>query len=122
LRSKQNLAAERRLETHFWSNDEKEKWIQNFVERETALERKRVQDPETVIMQGMTTAENGCATSGKHTTSFEVKFNAIEDSLCDLASSDDEQDGEHEDDDEEDTELGQLSHDDEHGWVMGTKH
>jgi len=47
-------------------------------------------------------------------------LNAIGDSLSDLASSDDEEDGEDEDHDEEDTELGKLSEHDEPGWVMGT--
>ena len=46
-------------------------------------------------------------------------LNAIGDSLSDLATSDDEQDGEAREDQEEDTELGKLS-DDEPGWVMGT--
>ena len=42
-------------------------------------------------------------------------LNAIGDSLSDLVSSNDEQDGEDEEDDEEDTELGKLSDDDEPG-------
>jgi len=46
-------------------------------------------------------------------------LNAIQDSVSDLTSSDDEEDGQHEED-EEDTELGNLSDDDEPGWVMGT--
>jgi len=85
------------------------------VERETAVARKRVQDAETAIMQDMTTAENGGATTGKPETTFEEMLNAIGDSLSDLASSDDEQDGEDEEDDEEDTELGKLSDHDEPG-------
>jgi len=43
---------------------------------------------------------------------------AIRDSLSDLASSDNGEDGDDEDDEE--TELGQLSEDDEPGWVMDT--
>jgi len=46
-------------------------------------------------------------------------LNAIGDSLSDLACSDNEEDGEDEDI-EDDTELGELSEDDEPGWVMGT--
>jgi hypothetical protein len=42
----------------------------------------------------------------------------IGDSLSDLASSDDGEDGE--EDDDEETEQGNLSKDDEPGWVMGT--
>jgi len=77
--------------------------------------RKRVQDAETAIMQDMTTAETKCATTGRPETTFEEMLNAIGDSLSTLASSDDEQDGEHKEDDEEDTELGKLSDDDEPG-------
>jgi hypothetical protein len=40
LRSKKKLAAEKRQETHFLSTEVKEKWIENFVERETAVARK----------------------------------------------------------------------------------
>jgi len=47
-------------------------------------------------------------------------LNAIGDSLSDLASSQDEEDGEDKDDDGEDTGQGKLSDDDEAGWVMGT--
>jgi hypothetical protein len=92
----------------------------NFVERETAVARKRVQDAETAIIEDMTTAETECATTGKPKTTFEEMLNAIRDSLSDLGSSDDEQDEEDKEDDEEDTELGKLSDDDEPGWVVGT--
>jgi len=40
LRSKKKLAAEKRRATHFLSNEEKEKWIEVYVERETAGARK----------------------------------------------------------------------------------
>ena len=36
-----------------------------FVERETAVASKQVQDTETAIMQEMITAENGGTTTGK---------------------------------------------------------
>jgi len=120
LRSKKKLVAEKRQEMQFLCNEEKEKWIEDFVERETAMARKRVQEAETAITQHMRTAENGCATTGKPETMFEEMSNAIGDSLSDLASSDAEQDGEDEEDDEENTELSKLSDDDEPGWVMGT--
>jgi len=51
LRSKKKLAAEKRRETHFSSNKEREKWNQDYVERETAVERKRGHDAETAVMQ-----------------------------------------------------------------------
>jgi len=65
-------------------------------------------------LKDMTTA------NGKPETTFEEMLNAIGDSLSNLASSDDKQDGEAEEDDENDSELGKLSDDDEPGWVMGT--
>jgi len=57
-------------------------------------------------------------TTREPATSFEEMIIAIGDSLSDLASSGNEEDGEDEDDEE--TEQGKLSEDDEPGWVMGT--
>jgi len=122
LRSKKKLSAEKRQERYFLSNDEKEKWIKDYVQRQTAVAGKRVQDAETAIMQelnDMTTAENVGVTTRQPQTMFAEMFNAIGDSLSDLASSDEAQDGEDEEYDEDDTELGKLSDDDEPGWVMG---
>jgi len=85
------------------------------MERETAVARKRVQDAETTIIQelnDMTTAENVGTTTGKPETTFEDMLNPIGDSLSNLASSDEEQDGEDKEYDEENTELGKLSDDD----------
>jgi len=46
------LVAERKRETHIFSNEEKEQWIENYVERETVVAaRKRVEDAETAIKQ-----------------------------------------------------------------------
>jgi hypothetical protein len=94
----------------------------DYLERETAVVRKQVQDAETAMMQelkDMTTGKSAGATTTKPGTTFEEMLNAIGDSLSDLATSDDEQDGEEEEDEDEDPELGKLS-DDEPGWVMGT--
>jgi len=85
------------------------------------MARQWVQDVETAIMQqqeDMSTAENAGATTRKPENTFKEMLNAIRDSLSDLASSNDEQDGEDEAADEEDTELSKLS-DDASGWVMG---
>jgi hypothetical protein len=93
------------------------------VERETAVARKRVQDTQTAMMQEqehMVNVEKGRSTTTKPEIAFEEMLNAIGDSLSDLASSEDEEDGEDEDVDEEDTGHGKLSDDDELGWVMGT--
>jgi len=117
LRSKKKLAAEKRQETHFLSNEEKEKWIEDFVERATAVARNRVQDAETAIMQDL---KDMTTTTRKPETKFAEMLHAIGDSLSNLASSDDEQGGKDNEYDEEDTELGKLSDDDEPGWVMGT--
>jgi hypothetical protein len=120
LRTKKQVAAETTQETHFLSNEERQKWIEDFVERETAVARKRVKDAQTAIMQDMMTAANRGATTGTRKTTFEDMLNMIGDSLSDLASSDDEQDGEDKKDDEDDTMLCKISDDDEPGCVMGT--
>jgi len=116
LRSKKKLSAEKRQETHFLSNQVKEKWIKDYAERETAVARMRVPDAEN----DMRTAENAGATTRKFNTTFEGMLNAIGESLIDLACSDDAQRGEDKEDDEEDSELGKLSDDDETGWVIRT--
>jgi hypothetical protein len=67
----------------------------------------------------MTTAESAGGTSRKPETTFDEMLNAVKESLSNLLTFEDEQDGEDEEDEEEDTELGKLSHD-EPGWVMGT--
>jgi len=123
LRSLKKVAAGRRRETHFLSNKEKEKWIEDYVEGETAVARKRVEDAETAIKQrqgDMRNAEKAGLTTTKPEITFEEMLNAIGDSLSGLARSDDEEDGEDEDDKEEDPVGGKLSEDDEPGWVMGT--
>jgi len=123
IRSKKKPSAEKRQETHFLSNEEKEKWIEDYVDRETAVARKWVQDAETAIMQEQEhkrNVEKARSTTTKPETTFKEMLNAIGDSLSDLASSKDVEVGEDDDDDEEDTELAMLNEDDEPGWVMGT--
>jgi len=121
LRCKKKLAAEKRRETHLLSNEEKEKWIEDYVERETAGARKQVEDAEAAVQQeqdDMTQAEIAGLMSREPEKTFEEILVAIETSLSDLASSDDGEDGEEEDDEE--TEQGNLSEDDKPSWVMGT--
>jgi len=121
LRSKKQLVAEKQQETHFWSNEDKEKWIEDYVERETAGARKRVEDAEAAVQQEQKDTrytENVGLTNGDPEKTFQEMMVAIRDSLSDLASSDDGEDGE--DDDDEEKEQGQLSEDDEPSWVMGT--
>jgi hypothetical protein len=97
--------------------------MEDYVERETAVARKRIQDAETAMMQeqeDMGNIEMGRSTTTKHEMTVEEMLNSDGDSLSDLASSDDEEDGEDDDDDEEDTGNGKLSEADEPGWVIGT--
>jgi len=106
---------------HFLSNEEKEKWIEDHVERETAGARKQVEDTEAAVQQeqdNMTHADIAGLTSRQPERTFEEMQVAMGYSLSDLACSDDGEAGEDEDDEE--TEQGKLSEDDKAGWVMGT--
>jgi len=121
LRSEKKLAAEKRRATHFLSNEENEKWIEDYVERETAGARKQVEGAEAAVQQerhDMKHAEIAGSLYREPETTVDEMLVTIGDSLSDLASSDEGEDGENEDDD--DTEQGKLSEDDEPGWVMGT--
>jgi len=123
VRSIRKVLAEKQPETHFLMNQHKVKWIEDYVDRETIVATKPVQDAVTAIMQEkehIRNVEKAWLTTTKPETTFEEMLIGIGDSLSDLASSEDQGDGEDEDDDDEDTELGNLSEDDEHGWVMGT--
>jgi hypothetical protein len=119
-RSKKKLVVEKLRETHFLSNEEKEKWIEDYVERETAGARKRVEDGEAAVQQeqdDMAHAEIAGLPSREPEKTFEEIMAAIGDSLSNLASSDDGEDGE---DENEETEQGKLSKNDKPGWVVGT--
>jgi len=121
LRSTKKFASENRKESHFLPNEEEEKWIEDYVERETAVGRKRVQDAEIGIMQElniMTTVENIPVKTRKPESTFGAMLNAIEDSLSNPASFGDKQNGEDEEGNEDATELGKLTDDDEPSWVM----
>jgi len=106
---------------HFLSTNEREKWIENYVESETTGARKQVQDGEVAISQQQKdteTAEKMGLTPRDPTIVFHKMMSSFGDSLSDIASSNDGENGEVEDDEER--EQGQLSKDDEPGWVMGT--
>jgi len=51
LRCKKMLAPEKRQDTHFLSNEEKDKSIQDYVERETTGARNQVEDAEAAVQQ-----------------------------------------------------------------------
>jgi hypothetical protein len=100
LRSKKKLAAEQRRETHSLSNEKKEKWIEDDVERETTGARKRFEDAEAAVRQQqdyMTHAEILGLTSREPEKTLEEMLAAFGVSLSDLAISDDGEDGEDED-------------------------
>jgi len=118
MSSKMKPAAGKRRATHFLSNEEKEKWIQDYVQRETAVPRKQVEDAETAFKQkqdDMRNAEKAGLTTTKPETTFEEMLNAIGDGLGDRASPDNGEDVEDKDDDEEDPPRGKLSEDDDPG-------
>ena len=96
--------------------------MKDYMERETAVASKRVQDAETAIIQelkDMTTNDNLGATTEQPKTRLQEVLNAFGDSLSDFASSDDEQNGENKEDDGNNTEHGKRSDDDKPGWVIG---
>ena len=84
-------------------NDEKEKWIKDYVERETAVASKRVEEAKRAIEQepdDMRNAEKAGLTTTKAEATLEEMLNAFGDSLSDLATSDAGEIAEDEDDDE----------------------
>jgi len=85
------------------------------VDRETPVVRRRVQDADTAIMkeqEDVGNAEKERSTTRTPEKMSQEMFHAIGASLNNLASSDDEVDGNDEEDEEEDTGRGMLSEDD----------
>jgi len=120
---KTKLEAGKRRETRVLINDEKEKWIKDYVERETAVASKRVEEAKRAIEQepdDMRNAEKAGLTTTKAEATLEEMLNAFGDSLSDLATSDAGEIAEDEDDDEWDPGGGKPSNDDEPGCVTGT--
>jgi len=122
LWSKMKLSAVKWWDTHCSSNKDEEKSIKDYVDRETVVATKWVEDTETTMMQeqeDMKNAEKAQSTTRKPIKPLEEMLDDIGHSLSDLATSDDEENGADRDD-EEHTELGKPSEDDEFGWAMGT--
>jgi len=110
MRSKEKLAAEKRRETHFLSNEEQEQWIEDYCDRETAGARKRVDDAEAPVQQeedDMKHAEIVGLTNRESEKTFGKMMVAVGATLSDLASSNNGEDVEVEDDKE--TEHSMLS-------------
>jgi hypothetical protein len=90
------LSAEHRWDTNFVSVEDNVQWKEDYAERETVVARKRVPDTETAIIQeqeDMRHVEMARSTTTKPEATFAGMLNAVEDSLSNLASSDDEEDG-----------------------------
>jgi hypothetical protein len=118
LQSKKKLAAERRQQTNLLQSKDNEKWIEDYVERETAVDKKQVEDAKTAIKQeqnNTTSGESGRLTCREPRQMIEEILDPIGDCLSHLPSFDDKQDGEV----DEDTEQGKLSEDDDPGLEMG---
>jgi hypothetical protein len=96
--------------------------FEDYVDRETAAARRRVDVAETVIEQEKNnmriTAQAGLTTR-KSKTVFKEIFNSIGDSLRDLACSTNGEDGEGGHNNEENTELGTMTKDEQPRWVVG---
>jgi len=119
FRSKKQLVAKKGQDMHFISNAEKEKLIKDYVERETAQARKRVDDAEAAITQEQTDqrpAENAGLTTREPKKPFQEMMVAMGNGQSDRASSDDGEVGQDEADAQ--TKLGKRSEDDEPCWVL----
>lgn len=74
------LSEEKWQEGHIVCNADTEKWVDDYVERETAAARMWVHDTEAVIRQELTdikTAKNTGTTARKPQTTFGEEMNAI---------------------------------------------
>jgi len=88
LRSKKKLAAEKQQGTHFLRNEEKEQWIEDYVQRKTAGARKWVEHAKAAVLneqKDMKYAEIAGLTNREPEKTFQKIMVALGDSLGDLA-------------------------------------
>jgi hypothetical protein len=105
---------------HFVSNKVNKNWIEEYIEREFAGARNRVEDAEAVVPQqqeDMKHAEIAGLINREPKKTFGEMMVIMTESLSGVGCSDDGEDGEN--DDDEETQQGKLSEDDKPGWVMG---
>jgi len=101
------------------NDEEKEKWIENEMQRETTVAGQWVEDADTTIKwegEDRRSAESGGLRSREARQTFEGMLNAIRESLRDLAISDYFEDEEV----DEGTDQRKQSEHDKHGWVRDT--
>jgi hypothetical protein len=121
LRSKKKIAAGKMKETQSMGKEEKERWIANYVERETLAARKRVEEAQAAVQRAQNKSEkseNELPAVVRQQQTFEEMLDAIGDSLSDVASSDD--DLEEEEEEEDDDEDSVAEDEAEPGWVAGS--
>jgi len=119
MQSKIKLAAEKRRQTFVLSKIQKREWIEDYVERETAVAGTRGDNAETVFKhewEAIRNGDNAGLTTRESEEMFQELIMAIRGSIRDLASSDNEVDTD--DADGVYTELGKLREDDEPSWVV----
>ena len=113
--------ANTKWETYFLSHKENEKWIEDYVHRDTTMATKQVEDAETVNQQqqdDMTNDQKALMTTRKPEETIALLLNPLRDSLRDVTCSDDKEDTEEEEVDDDDTVLGRLSNDYKPGCVI----
>jgi hypothetical protein len=120
VRPKTKLLAETQPVIHFLLNEEKVKWIEDSVQQETPGARIQVEHAEAAVQQKQDNtiyAQIAGQTNPEPTNPFEEMKGAFGDSLSDLASSKEGEDGEDELDGG--TKIGKISEDAKPSWVMG---
>ena len=79
LRSTKKLAAGKRRETHVSSNREKEKWIKDYVDRETTVTRLWVEDAGTAIKQKQDISKKKFDSGGMAPSGWTCSVRAVRD-------------------------------------------
>jgi hypothetical protein len=110
LRARKRKAAEDMAENkRELSEEEKQKWIDDYVHSETAKARERLAKAEEAVQEEMATDIGGLA-SLKRKQIFDEMLKAIGESIDDVVASDEDED---EDDDDDDDEEGEGEEDDD---------
>ena len=115
LRSKKKAKAAASKDTVSMTQQEREKWIEDYVERETAVARRRVEEADAAweLEKERLAAEalDGASTASKSKTTFAEMLKGIDDSIDDIATSDEDDEDDEDEDEEEDDIEGEIKAD-----------
>jgi hypothetical protein len=113
LKSRKRKAATKMKEIQGMSEDQREKWIENYVERETQVARQRVEAADAAVNEDMENEYGAPPAVRTKKRTFEELLALVGDDLDNVVPSDDDDDDDDEEEPDEDEDEKEWADDDD---------